>query len=84
MTNITVEELYERCDVLISMSTNQSNYIQMYDEPILESDGDLIIYQFKSKDDLVEITDEGYIVIDGYCYTAYNYQAVSKESLINV
>ena len=84
MTNITVEELYERCDVLISMSMNQSNYIQMYDEPILESDDDLIIYQFNSKDDLVEITDEGYVVIDGYGYTAYNYQPVSKESLINV
>ena len=56
---ITIENLYERCDVLIDANTNQSYYIQMYDEPVLESDNDLIIYQFADEQDFVEITDEG-------------------------
>ena len=80
---ITIENLYERCDVLIDANTNQSYYIQMYDEPVLESDNALIIYQFADKQDFVEITDEGYVIIDGYTYIACNYQCVSKEGLIN-
>ena len=78
---ITIENLYERCDVLID--TNQSYYIQMYDEPVLESDNDLIIYQFADEQDFVEITDEGYVIIGGHTYIACNYQCVSKERLIN-
>ena len=80
---ITIENLYERCDVLIDANTNQSYYIQMYDEPVLESDNDLIIYQFADKQDFVEITDEGYVIIGGHTYIACNYQCVSKEGLIN-
>ena len=80
---ITIENLYERCDVLIDANTNQSYYIQMYDEPVLESDNDLIIYQFADEQDFVEITDEGYVIICEHTYTAYNYQCVSKERLIN-
>ena len=80
---ITIENLYGRCDVLIDANTNQSYYIQMYDEPVLESDNDLIIYQFADKQDFVEITDEGYVIIAGYAYIACNYQCVSKERLIN-
>ena len=80
---ITIENLYERCDVLIDANTNQSYYIQMYDEPVLESDNDLIIYQFVDKQDFIEITDEGYVIIGEYTYIAFNYQCVSKERLIN-
>ena len=57
----------------------------MYDPPILETDyGGLITYQFLSNDELVEVTDDGYILIDGYTYTPYVYQQVSKEFLTNV
>ena len=55
----------------------------MYDGPVLESDNDLIIYQFADKQDFVEITDEGYVIIGGHTYIACNYQCVSKERLIN-
>ena len=55
----------------------------MYDEPVLESDNDLIIYQFVDKQDFIEITDEGYVIIGEHTYTACNYQCVSKEGLIN-
>ena len=80
---ITIENLYERCDVLIDTNTNQSYYIQMYDEPVLESDNDLILLRKKKASLFVEITDEGYVIIDGYTYIACNYQCVSKEGLIN-
>lgn len=85
MSKITIEDLYERCDVLVSLSSHQSYFIQMYDPPILETDdGGLITYQFLSNDELVEVTDDGYILIDGYAYTPYVYQQVSKEFLTDV
>ena len=57
MSKITIEDLYDRCDVLVSLSSHQSYFIQMYDPPILETDdGGLITYQFLSNDELVEVT----------------------------
>ena len=85
MSKITIEDLYDRCDVLVSLSSHQSYFIQMYDPPILETDdGGLITYQFLSNDELAEVTDDGDILIDGYTYTPYVYQQVSKEFLTDV
>ena len=86
MSKITIEDLYDRCDVLVSLGSHQSHFIQMYDPPVLETDNDggLITYQFLSNDELVEVTDDGYILIDGYTYIPYVYQQVSKEFLTDV
>ena len=45
MSKITIEDLYDRCEILVSLSSHQSYFIQMYDPPILETDdGGLITY----------------------------------------
>ena len=84
MSQITVQGLYEKCDVLISVEDLNSFYIQTYDNPTLEDQNGLIQYEFNSDSELVEITENGNILIDNCEYEAYNYQKVSKEYLTSI
>ena len=84
MNQITIQGLYEKCDVLISVEDLNSFYIQMYDNPVLEDQNGLIQYEFKSDLELVEITEDGNILIDNCEYEVYNYQKVSKEYLTSI
>ena len=56
----------------------------MYDNPVLEDQNGLIQYEFKSDLELVEITEDGNILIDNCEYEVYNYQKVSKEYLTSI
>ena len=84
MSQITVQGLYEKCDVLISVEDLNSFYIQMYDNPVLEDQNGLIQYEFNSDLELVEITEDGNILIDNCEHEVYNYQKVSKEYLTSI
>ena len=84
MNQITIQELYEKCDVLISVEDLNSFYIQTYDNPILEDQNGLIQYEFNSDSELVEITENGNILTDNCEYEVYNYQKVSKEYLTSI
>ena len=82
MQSITVEQLYERCDVLISNEDSTSNYIQMYDEPLLENDFGEVIYEF-AEDEEVSVTDSGCVIINNTEYKPYNCVPISKEYLLD-
>lgn len=82
MQTITVEQLYERCEVLVSNDDSTSHYIQMYDEPLLEDDFGKVVYEFQ-EDEGIPVTDSGCVIINDVEYQPYTYKTVSKEYLLD-